>query len=110
LLKAFRLLAGFGMALSLILGYRAVRYCKIQAHRVWMMRSYALGMGAGTQVLTHLAWFVYSGDPTTNQRALLMGEGWAINLAVAEWFIRTHSPHKRALSEDPMRGSLARIE
>jgi uncharacterized membrane protein YozB (DUF420 family) len=94
LLKVFRLLAGFGMATALVLGHRSILRRKIQAHQAWMMRSYALGLGAGTQVLTLLTWFVFFGDPSTNQRALVMGAGWAINLAVAEWFIHQLSPHK----------------
>ena len=44
-------------------------------------------MGAGTQVLTHLPWFLLVGRPGEFARALLMGAG-GINLAVAEWVIR----------------------
>jgi hypothetical protein len=53
-----------------------------------MVRAYAIGLGAGTQVLTHLPWVLYFGAPDELTRALLMGAGWAINLAVAEWIIR----------------------
>jgi hypothetical protein len=52
LLMAFRLLTGSGMAISLVLGYRAFRERNIPAHRAWIMRAYALGLGAGTQVIT----------------------------------------------------------
>ena len=47
------------------------------------MRRYALGMGAGTQVLTHIPWFVFPGLHGELARTLCMGAGWAINLAVA---------------------------
>jgi uncharacterized membrane protein len=87
LLMLFRLLAGFGMAISLVLGYRAIRERNIPAHRAWMMRGYALGLGAGTQVLTSLLWYVVVREPTASSRALLMGAGWALNLVMAEWFI-----------------------
>jgi hypothetical protein len=53
-----------------------------------MMRGYALGLGAGTQVLTLLAGELIAGPPNEFSRALLMGAAWAINLAVAEWAIR----------------------
>ncbi len=53
-----------------------------------MMRGYAIGLGAGTQVLTLLAGGLIVGPPNELGRALLMGAGWAINLAVAEWIIR----------------------
>ncbi len=88
LLEIIRLFAGFGMVISLVLGYRAIRRRNITAHRFWMMCSYALGLGVGTQVLTHIPWTVFVGTPTGNQRALLMFAGRAINLAVAEWYIR----------------------
>jgi hypothetical protein len=39
-------------------------------------------------VLTQLAWLLVGGVPTSTTRALLMGAGWGINLAVAEWLIR----------------------
>jgi hypothetical protein len=55
-----------------------------------MMRGYALGLGAGTQVLTQGVGAVILGPPNELSNALLMGAGWAINLAVAEWAIRRH--------------------
>jgi Predicted membrane protein (DUF2306) len=94
LLKVFRVIAGFGMVTSLLLGCQAIRTRRFSAHRAWMMRGYAIGLGAGTQVLTHLLWFVVVGEPTANSRALLMGAGWAINVAVAEWFIHARSQLK----------------
>jgi hypothetical protein len=45
------------------------------------------GLGAGTQVFTHLPWFLFPGIQGEVARALCMGAGWAINLAVAEWLI-----------------------
>ena len=49
-----------------------------------MAHFYTIGLGAGTQVLTHLPWFVLFGKPTAFPRAVLMGAGWVINLGVAE--------------------------
>ena len=37
---------------ALVLGVTAVRRHDIGAHRAWMMRAYALSLGAGTQVVT----------------------------------------------------------
>jgi hypothetical protein len=53
-----------------------------------MMRAYAIGLGAGTQVLTLGVGAMIAGPPSGHGYALLMGAGWAINLAVAEWVIR----------------------
>jgi len=86
-LYAIRLLVGSAMASFLCLGFAAIRRRDIPHHRAWMMRSYALALGAGTQVLTHLPWFLFPGIQGELARALCMGAGWAINLAVAEWII-----------------------
>jgi hypothetical protein len=53
-----------------------------------MMRGYALGLGAATQMLTLLVGELILGPPTELSRALLMGAAWSINLLVAEWAIR----------------------
>jgi uncharacterized membrane protein len=86
-LYAIRLVAGSAMALFLCLGLAAVMKRDIAGHRAWMMRAYALGLGAGTQVFTHLPWFLFPAIQGELARTLCMGAGWAINLAVAEWFI-----------------------
>ena len=73
---------------ALVLGFGAIRRGDVRGHRGWMMRGYAIGLGAGTQVLTLAAGEMISGPPSELSRALLMGAGWAINLSVAEWMIR----------------------
>lgn len=82
-----RLLAGTAMATSITLAVTAIRKRNIAQHRAWMMRGYALGIAAGTQVFTHLPWFVFPGIRGEFARSVFMGLGWAINIAVAEWFI-----------------------
>lgn len=88
LLYGFRLLFGSAMVLSIVLGFAAIRQRDIMGHRAWMMRGYAIGLGAGTQVLTLLIGELIAGPPTGLSHAMLMGAGWAINLVVAEWVIR----------------------
>lgn len=87
LVYVIRLVAGSAMALSSCLGLAAVRRRDIPQHRAWMMRGYALGLGAGTQALTHLPWFLFPSIQGELTRALFMGVGWAINLAVVEWIL-----------------------
>ena len=87
LLYVFRLLAGSGMAVSIILGLVAIRRREIARHRAWMTRAYALALGAGTQAFTVGFGEALFGSGVT-RTDLMMGAAWAINLAVAEWFIR----------------------
>lgn len=91
LLTMFRLFFGFGMVLSIILGFISIRRRDILQHRAWMTRAYAIGLGAGTQVLTGMVGALVLGRPNEFENALLMGSAWVINLAVAELFIRRRS-------------------
>jgi uncharacterized membrane protein len=83
-----RLVFGTAMALFILLAVAAVRRHDFKAHGRWMIRAYAIGLGAGTQVLTSLPWFILFGTPGESTRAVLMGAGWVINVVVAEWIIR----------------------
>jgi hypothetical protein len=87
-LYVLRLAFGAGVVASIVLGFLAIRQGDVKRHRAWMTRGYALGLGAGTQVLTLAFGEMLFGPPTELSRALLMGAAWAINLAVAEWAIR----------------------
>lgn len=88
LLHVFRVLAGSGMALSLVLGFAAIRGGDVETHQGWMRRAYALGQGAGTQAITQLPIILLFGPLRGIALALAMGAAWLINLAVAEWLIR----------------------
>ena len=96
LLYVFRLLAGSGMAVSLILGVTAVRRRDIKAHRAWMIRAYAIALGAGTQVFTLSIGEAILGASDLGT-ALGQGAGWTMNLAFAEWSIR-RLPARRSAS------------
>jgi uncharacterized membrane protein len=88
LLHVFRLLAGSGIALSLVLGYAAIRAGEVERHQGWMRRAYAIGQGAGTQAITQLPPILLFGAMDDLTKALMMGAAWVLNLAVAEWLIR----------------------
>jgi uncharacterized membrane protein len=88
ILYGLRLFFGSLMLLSILFGVAAIRRRDFAQHGNWMMRGYAIGLGAGTQALTLMAGELIIGQPSELSRALLMGAGWVINLAVAEWIIR----------------------
>lgn len=99
LLFALRLFFGSGMVLSIVLGFIEIRRGNILRHRAWMTRAYAIGMGAGTQVLTGMVGALVFGKPNEFENALLMGAAWVINLGVAEWSIRRRPSNRaRAIS------------
>lgn len=85
LLYALRLLFGSAMVVSIVLGFAAIRRRDVIRHRAWMIRGYALGLGAGTQVLTLAAGGV---DRRPARRA------------------RPSAPDGRGLGDQPRRGRM----
>ena len=94
LLFAFRLLFGSGMVFSIVFGFIAIRRGDMIRHRAWMTRAYAIGLGAATQMLTGMVGEILAGPPSELGNALLMGAGWVINLALAEWIIRKRTANR----------------
>lgn len=97
LLYAMRLFVGFTKTVALLLGVRAAQTKRFAKHGAWMVRAYALGMGAGTQVVTAILWAVFGGGAGEFGRNVIMGGGWLINMVIAEWVIRRRltSPRRR---------------
>jgi uncharacterized membrane protein len=95
LLYCFRLIFGFGMLFCLVFGLDSIRRRDFDQHRNWMIRGYAIGLGAGTQALTQLPWILIVGMPGELPRALLMGAAWITNLLVAEWIVRKDSLYRQ---------------
>jgi uncharacterized membrane protein len=91
-----RLVFGTAMLISIVMGIDAIRRRKYAEHGDWMIRAYAIGMGAGTQVLTHLPWCIFMDvKPGETARGVMMGLAWMLNIAVAEWIIRRPMRHSQ---------------
>ena len=109
LLYGFRMFFGSAMVLSIGLGLVTILRRDIAQHRAWMIRGYALGQDAGTQALTFGLWLLIFGTPNELTRELLMGVGWVINIAVAEWIIRRNRKgHQRSTGDSPVGRGVAR--
>jgi len=95
-LYGMRLVVGPVMVYALCAAYFALRR-DFKTHGAWMMRAYAIAMGAGTQVFTHLPWFLVAGmeTPSEGPRAVMMGAGWVINMVVVEWFLAQRASKSR---------------
>jgi uncharacterized membrane protein len=95
LLFVTRLVFGSAMVVSIVLGFAAIiRSRDVLEHRAWMMRAYAIGLGAGTQALTGMVEYFVVSERTELSTALSMAAGWLINLAIAEWAIRRLPAHR----------------
>jgi hypothetical protein len=88
-----RLVVSGATGVSLVLGFAAIRRRDIRSHRAWMIRAYALAVGAGTQTVTE---GVSQSLLGVNDLSKFLGTtaGWVINAAIAEWLIR-RSPRRR---------------
>lgn len=87
-----RLVFGSAMAGWLVQGYLAARRRDIATHSAAMIRACAVGLGAGTQALTQLPYFLILGRPEQSTIDVMMLGAWLINLLVAEWIIRAARP------------------
>jgi uncharacterized membrane protein len=71
------------------LGVSAIRRRDIAGHRAWMLRAYALGMGAATQTALLFPLFLATGKPPAGPLAdLVLIGAWPLNLAIAEIALR----------------------
>ena len=69
-----------------------------------MIRSYAIGLVAGTQVFTVGFGGAIFGTGELTTATSLMGAAWVINLAVAEWVVRRPARRRRpAIRTSPRR-------
>ncbi|HTV23876.1 MAG TPA: DUF2306 domain-containing protein [Polyangiaceae bacterium] len=92
LLYGVRLAVAAAMVASLLIGWRSILRRDYSRHEAFMLRAYALGQGAGTQVLVLLPWMLVSGESGGFVRDVLMTLSWAINLAIAEAVVRCRAP------------------
>ena len=74
--------------ITLWLGVAAIRRGEVARHRVWMLRAYALTLGAATQTVMLLPVFLLFGEVEGLATDLAFIAGWGGNLAVAEVLIR----------------------
>lgn len=87
LLFSVRMIVGFSMTSFILLGLSSILKGNVVLHRAWMIRAYALGQGAGTQVLISIPWFLTVGEPEGLIRDIQMTASWVVNLVFAEWLI-----------------------
>ena len=87
LLWTVRLVVGSATAGCIVLGFTAIRRRDVAAHRAWMIRAYALAVGAGTQVVTQGVGEGVFGTSDLST-GVSVSAGWVVNAVAAEWIIR----------------------
>lgn len=84
-----RAVAGLGLIMALTLALLAIINRDIARHRDWMIRAYAIGMGAATIAFIQLPIFLIRGKALEGYVAdIAFVLSWVINLTIAELVIR----------------------
>jgi hypothetical protein len=84
-----RAVAGLGMIIALTLALHAIINRDIVRHLNWMIRAYAIGMGAATIAFIQLPIFLIRGKALEGYLAdIAFVLSWVINLTIAELVIR----------------------
>lgn len=89
LLYGVRVAVGSAMVASILIAWCSILRRDVARHEAFMIRAYALGQGAGTQVLVLGPWTLLTGESGGLTRDLLMALAWLINIAVGELVIRS---------------------
>lgn len=101
-LNAIRTVVAAAMVAFIVLGFIAARRRDFEAHGAWMLRAYALFLGAGTQVFTAGFTALPFMEPYMSEAlaATSMAAGWIINALVVEWILwkGRHGPTAGALT------------
>ncbi len=84
LLLVVRVVVSTAMLAFLLQGIAAILARNITRHRAMMARAYALGQGAGTQVILFVPVAIVFGEVTGLPRDVLMSAAWVLNLALVE--------------------------
>lgn len=109
-LGVFRLIFGSAMFLFLVLSVRSIVLRDFVGHGAWVTRAYAIGIAAGTQVITALLWILTIGPMEETSEALPMGAAWIINLGIAELVIWRRRRTARAERSIRLERNRARAE
>ncbi len=97
------LVTGIAVGAMLWIAVRAIRRGDQRAHRAWMIRAYAIGMGAATVSLLFFPIFILTGEAPTGYAAdLIFVLSWVINIVIGEWVIRRATTSGRARRANQM--------
>lgn len=93
LVSVGRLVFGIALGVALIIAMLAIRARNIPRHRDWMIRAYAIGMGATLVSIVFLPIFLITGQPPTGLTSDVIFIGsWAACVVFAEILIHRLKP------------------
>ncbi|MFK7902299.1 MAG: DUF2306 domain-containing protein [Nitratireductor sp.] len=89
LVSAGRLVFGIALGIALIFAMVEIRKRNITKHRDWMIRAYAVGIGATPVAIVLLPIFLITGEPPTGLVSDIAFVGsWALCVVIGEYVVR----------------------
>ena len=86
--RAAMVVFSLAMLVALALAWRAAVRRRIDLHRAWVVRAYAIGLALSTTRLYFIPAYLMYGNPSTFEAATVTWLGFCINAIVAEWIVR----------------------
>lgn len=86
--RAAMVLFSLAMLVALVLAWRAAVQRRIDLHRAWVIRAYAIGLALSTTRLYFIPAYLIYGNPSQFEAATVTWAGFCINCVVAEWIVR----------------------
>ena len=86
--RAAMVLFSLAMLVALVLAWRAAVRRRIDLHRAWVVRAYAIGLALSTTRLYFIPAYLMYGNPSQFEAATVTWAGFCINCLVAEWIVR----------------------
>lgn len=86
--RAAMVLFSLAMLVALALAWRAAIRRRIDLHRAWVVRAYAIGLALSTTRLYFIPAYLMYGNPSQFEAATVTWAGFCINCLVAEWIVR----------------------
>ncbi len=87
LIYTVRLTVGIATIVLILYAVKAAKTKNFKNHQANMIRAYALGQGAGMQVLTGIIWSLLFDEAKGFTRDVVMTSSWIINIIIAEFII-----------------------
>lgn len=99
--RAAMVLFSLALLVALALAWRAAVRRRIDRHRAWVVRAYAIGLALSTTRLYFIPAYLMYGNPTEFEAATVTWAGFCINCLVAEWIVGRSRRTQRAEPEKP---------
>lgn len=86
--RAAMVLFSLALIASLVIAWRAAMRRRIDQHRAWVVRAYAIGLSLSTTRLYFIPAYLIYGNPSEFEAATVTWLGFLLNSVAAEWIVR----------------------